>query len=107
VRCVERNGPVFARRVGDIEQLGDVDLGQVLQREAPPLLFLPGRPRRGVETFERGQAVLEQPCRLTPPNTEPLDRCAVERQWRRGDRSEAQPIAPSIWSWMRRFISIA
>jgi hypothetical protein len=93
--------------VGDIEQLGDADLRQILQREAPPLFFLPGRERSGLESLERGEAVFEQPGRLSAPNTEPLDRCAVERQWRRGDWSEGQPIAPSIWSWMRRFISIA
>jgi hypothetical protein len=93
--------------VGDIEQLGDADLRQILQGKAPPLLFLPGRERGGLEPLERREAVFQQPGRLSAPNTEPLDRCAVERQWRRGDKSEAQPIAPSIWSWMRRFISIA
>jgi hypothetical protein len=91
----------------DAEQLRDADLGQILQRKAPPLLFLPGRERGGLEPLERREAVFEQPSRLSAPNTEPLDRCAVERQWRRGDRSDGQPIAPAICSWMRRFISIA
>jgi hypothetical protein len=93
--------------VGDIEQFGDANLRQILQRKTPPLLFLAGRERGGFESLERAEAVFEQPRRLIAPNTEPLDRCAVERQWRRGDRSEGQPIAPSICSWMRRFISIA
>jgi hypothetical protein len=41
---------------------------------------LPGRPLGPLEPLERGEAIFEQPGRLTPPNTEPLDRCAVERQ---------------------------
>jgi hypothetical protein len=93
--------------VRDVEQLVGADLRQVLQRKAPPLLLLAGRKLGGPEALEGGEAVFEQPRRLAAPNTEPLDRFAVERQWRRGDRSEGQPIAPCIWSWIRRFISIA
>jgi hypothetical protein len=66
--------------VRDAEQLLDTDQRQVLQRKAAPLLFLPGRPWGGLVAFERGETVFEQPARLTAPNTEPLDRCAVERQ---------------------------
>ena len=67
----------------------------------------PARPRRARETLEGREAVLEDPARLAAPNTEPLDRCAVERQGRRGDQCGGQPIAPAICSWIRRFISIA
>src|SRR5258705_4756763 len=93
--------------MGDIEQLGDAHLRQILQREAPPLLFLTGRKRGGLKARERRETVFEQPGRLSAPNTEPLDRCAVERQWRRGDWSDGQPIAPAICNWMRRFMSIS
>jgi hypothetical protein len=63
-----------------VEQLRDADRRQIAKWEAPPLLFLPGRPRAVIEALERGQPVLEQPAGLAAPNTEPLDRCAVERQ---------------------------
>jgi len=33
-----------------------------------------------LEALERGDPVLQQPRGLTAPNTEPLDRFAVERQ---------------------------
>jgi hypothetical protein len=45
--------------VGDIEQLGDADLRQILQRKAPPLLFLTGRKRRSLEPLERREAVFQ------------------------------------------------
>jgi hypothetical protein len=93
--------------VRNVEELGSADGRQVTKREAAPFLFLPGRPGGLVEALEGGEAVLERPAGLATPNTEPLDRCAVERQWRRGDGGETQPIAPSICSWMSRFISIA
>jgi len=66
--------------VRHIEQLGRANGREALQREAPPLLFLSGRPLGVLEALERGDPVLQQPRGLTAPNTEPLDRFAVERQ---------------------------
>ncbi|MGH2490043.1 MAG: hypothetical protein ACRDF9_00920 [Candidatus Limnocylindria bacterium] len=45
--------------MGHIEQLGRVHSGKVLQREAAPLLFLPGRPFGLLEALERGDPILE------------------------------------------------
>jgi hypothetical protein len=63
-----------------VEELGGVYTRQVLEREPAPLLFLPGRPLGLLEALQRGDAVVAQPAGLSAPNTEPLDRFAVERQ---------------------------
>ncbi len=80
VRRVDWHGAVLGWRVRRIEQFGGVHTRKVLQRKAAPLLFLPGRPLGLLEPLERGETIFEQPAGLTTPNTEPLDRWAVERQ---------------------------
>jgi hypothetical protein len=107
VRGIDRDRAVLARRMRDVEERREIDLRQAAQREAPPLLLLPGRQLGRLEALQRREPILEQPARLAPSDTEPLDRFAVERQRRRSDGSEAQPMAPCICSWIRRFISIA
>jgi hypothetical protein len=82
--------------------------GHAFQGEPPPLLLFAGRPGLLGESGGRGHPRRAQPGRLAAPLTELLDRVPVEQQRDAGALDgDGQPMAPAIWSWMRRFISMA
>src|SRR5207245_2773792 len=63
-----------------VERRDDRPGRQILQRKAPPLLLLAGRPGIRGETLEGLEAGLAQPLRLTAPETVLLDHFVVEQQ---------------------------
>ena len=79
------------------------------ERRAAPLLLLPARPAGLLGAAPPGDAQVAEPVGLATSRAEARDRRRVERsRRRRGHRSGlGHPTAPSIWSWMRRFISTA
>src|SRR5205823_9922473 len=77
-RCGERHRAVLARWMLRVDEVGDARVRQIFQREAPPLLLLSRRPVGTLVAIQRTKTVLAQPVGLTAPNTEPLDRFAVE-----------------------------
>jgi len=107
-RRAQRNRSVLARRMRRADEVSESGSRQILERKAAPLFFVSRRKAGAQVSLEGRQTVLEQPLRLAPPNTEPLDRFAVERQCRRGRLGgKGHPMAPCICSVIRRFISMA
>ena len=80
---------------------------QRVQLGAAPLLLLAGRRRRRGGALPPAGAEVAQPVGLVEPVADAPDRVGVEGRCGLREASSAQPTAPSIWSWMRRFISTA
>src|SRR5205814_5364614 len=95
-RCGHGDGSVLARRMLRVDEIREACRWHVLQREAAPLLLLTGGPGRREVPLQGREPTLEEPGWLLAPNTEPLDRFAVERQRRLRGNGDGQPMAPCI-----------
>ena len=87
------------------QQLGIARQG--VERGAAPLLLLAGGHRRQRGALPPSRAKRAQPVGFVQSVADAPDRIGVERRCGLREGHRAQPTAPSIWSWMRRFISTA
>src|SRR5439155_1991894 len=81
--------------------LSDRVVRNILQGETAPLLTdVRSRPRRLEVTLRRRHALVDEPARLSPGDTEPLDRISVERRALESDARDRHgyPMAPCICS---------